>query len=68
MSRTGTIRPVDVLILLVAAVAAAAVVMRNDREVSDVFSRDWVEAVARRWPPSGLRRGLASTPKRFSRR
>ncbi len=48
MRRTGTIRRVDVLMLLV---AAAAVVMRNDREVSEVFSRDWVETVARRWPP-----------------
>ncbi len=48
MSRTGTIRRVDVLILLV---AVAAVVIRNDREVSEVYSRDWVESVARRWPP-----------------
>ncbi len=47
MSLTRTLRRVDVLILLV---AMAAIVMRNDREVSEVFTRDWAEAVARRWP------------------
>jgi hypothetical protein len=48
MSRTWTIRRVDVLILLV---TVAAVVVRNDREVSEVYNRDWVGAVASRWPP-----------------
>lgn len=50
MSRTGTIRRVEILILIL-LIAAATVVMRNDREASEVFSRDWVEAVASRWPP-----------------
>lgn len=49
MREAGTARRVEVLMLLV---AAAAVVMRNDREASEVFDRGWVEGVASHWPPS----------------
>jgi hypothetical protein len=48
MSGTKAVRRLYVLILLI---AVAAVVMRNDREVSEVYSRSLVEAVGSRWPP-----------------
>jgi hypothetical protein len=49
MIRAGTWRRVDILILLV---AASAVALRNDREVSEQFNQSWVDAVASRWPPA----------------
>ncbi len=49
MTRKGTIGGIGALMLLVAAVAVA---MRNHREVSEVYSDDWVEGIVRGWPPS----------------
>jgi hypothetical protein len=49
MNRAGTWRRVDILILLV---AASAVALRNDRDVSEQFNQSWVKAVASRWSPT----------------
>ncbi len=45
---------------LVLLVAVVAVVLRNDREIAEVYNPTWGEAVARRWP-AAIRPWIAPT-------